>query len=54
MTERATETITEWGQEVKEIQNRLTWAGFGSTERLWPAGDDPEKEERLALYSRRS
>jgi SAM-dependent methyltransferase len=51
--ERATETITEWGQEVKEIRDRLTWAGFLPSERLWPTGEDPEKEERLALFARR-
>jgi len=51
--ERATETITEWGQPVQEIFARLTGAGFQPPERLWPRAEDPEKEERLALLVRR-
>jgi len=51
--ERATETITEWGQPVQEIYDRLARAGFQPPERLWPQGEDPEKEERLAVLVRR-
>ena len=51
--ERATETITEWGQPVAEIYARLAKAGFQAPERLWPAQEDPEMEERLAMLVRR-
>ncbi|HEX5045253.1 MAG TPA: class I SAM-dependent methyltransferase [Candidatus Polarisedimenticolaceae bacterium] len=51
--ERATETITEWGQPVSDICARLAAAGFQAPERLWPREDDPEKEERLAVLVRR-
>lgn len=51
--ERATETITEWGQSVADMQAALARAGFGAPERLWPASDDPESEERLELFARR-
>ena len=51
--ERATETITEWGQPVPEIYERLARAGFQPPERLWPNREDPEKEERLAVLVRR-
>ena len=51
--ERATETITEWGQPVQGIYDRLARAGFQPPERLWPGQEDAEKEERLAVLVRR-
>ena len=51
--ERATESITEWGQPVAEIYARLAGAGFQPPERLWPEDEDPVKEERLAVLVRR-
>ena len=58
--ERATETVTEWGQPVAGIIERLRKAGFTEVERPWAsspetaAQDDPERHERLTLLARRS
>src|SRR5207245_1754739 len=58
--ERATETVTEWGQPVAGIIERLRKAGFTEVERPWAsspesaAEDDPERHERLTLLVRRS
>jgi len=52
--EKATETITEWGQPVAEIMKRLSLAGFVEAGRLWSDEKDPEKEDRLAVLARRS
>lgn len=52
--ERASETITEWGQPVSEILERLGRAGFAEPERLWPIAADPEVDERLAMVARRA
>jgi SAM-dependent methyltransferase len=52
--ERVSETITEWGQPVGAIFERLTRSGFGDPERLWAASEDPEADERLAVLARRT
>jgi len=52
--EKATETITEWGQPVADIMERLLLAGFIEAERPWSDEKDPEKEDRLAVLARRS
>ncbi len=51
--ERASQTITEWGQPVAGILDRLGRAGFADPERLWPHAADPEEDERLAVLTRR-
>jgi len=51
--ERASDTIPEWGQSVGAILERLESSGFTSPERLWPAGGDPEAEDRLIVFSTR-
>lgn len=51
--ERASGTITEWGQPVPAIYERLARAGFGEPERPWATTEDPEAEERLAVVARR-
>ena len=51
--ERASETITEWGQPVAGIYDRLKRAGFSEPERPWTNAEDPEAEERLAVLARR-
>jgi SAM-dependent methyltransferase len=51
--ERASETIPEWGHPVAAILSRLAASGFTSVERLWPAGEDPELEDRLIVFSTR-
>ena len=51
--ERASETITEWGQPVAEIYACLRRAGFGEPERLWAIAPDPEADERLAVLAGR-
>ena len=51
--ERACETITEWGQSVSDILDRLTWTGFHSVERLFSQHDDPEKDDRLAVLAQK-
>lgn len=51
--ERATETITEWGQPVDAILRGLQAAGFARHERPWRAGEDAEAEERLAVFAQR-
>jgi len=52
LLERASDTITEWGQSVPDVLDRLRRAGFDRTERLWTTGDDPEAEERFIALSR--
>jgi len=49
--EKITETITEWGQPVKGIFERLERAGFGEIERPWSKALDPEKEPRLQVLA---
>lgn len=51
--ERASATITEWGQPVAAILERLTGAGFPEHERVWSSADDPESEYRLDVLARR-
>jgi 2-polyprenyl-3-methyl-5-hydroxy-6-metoxy-1,4-benzoquinol methylase len=52
--ERASETITEWGQPVQDILERLSFAGFHSVQRLFSQHDDPEKDDRLAILARKT
>jgi SAM-dependent methyltransferase len=49
--ERVSETVTEWGQPVDGIMDRLHRSGFRHVERLWSDADDPETEERLTLFA---
>lgn len=51
--ERACETITEWGQPVPEILERLESSGFHSFEQPFALHDDPENDDRLALLARK-
>ncbi len=51
--ERATETISEWGQPVDAISERLRRAGFDEPERVWALTGEPETEERLSILARR-
>jgi 2-polyprenyl-3-methyl-5-hydroxy-6-metoxy-1,4-benzoquinol methylase len=51
--ERASETITEWGQPVSGILERLSSAGFHSVEQPFGQHDDPEKDDRLAILAQR-
>jgi len=51
--ERACETITEWGQRVAEILERLESAGFHSFEQPFAMFDDPEKDDRLAILAQK-
>ncbi|MBZ5639106.1 MAG: class I SAM-dependent methyltransferase [Acidobacteriia bacterium] len=52
--ERVSETITEWGQPVAAIFERLKRAGFAEIERLWGTSDEPEADERLTVLARRA
>jgi SAM-dependent methyltransferase len=49
--ERVSETVTEWGQPVDGIMDRLRRSGFDRIERLWNEAADPEEEERLTLLA---
>jgi SAM-dependent methyltransferase len=49
--EKATETITEWGQSVSEIFGRLERARFSGPSRPWSRAEDPESEERLMAFA---
>jgi 2-polyprenyl-3-methyl-5-hydroxy-6-metoxy-1,4-benzoquinol methylase len=51
--QRAAETITEWGQPVSGILERLESAGFHSVERPFAQQDDPEKDDRLGILARK-
>jgi 2-polyprenyl-3-methyl-5-hydroxy-6-metoxy-1,4-benzoquinol methylase len=51
--ERAQETITEWGQPVTDAILRFGRAGFSGVERVWATTDDPEDDDRLAVFARR-
>jgi SAM-dependent methyltransferase len=51
--ERASETITEWGQPVSGILERLELAGFHSAERPFTERDDPEQDDRLGILARK-
>jgi len=51
--ERASETITEWGQPVAGILARLASAGFHPAEQPFAQHDDPEKDDRLAIMARK-
>lgn len=51
--EKAVEAITEWGQPVAGIFERLARAGFGPPERLWSRSEDPEDEDRLMVLAER-
>ncbi|HEU5182783.1 MAG TPA: class I SAM-dependent methyltransferase [Candidatus Polarisedimenticolia bacterium] len=51
--ERACETITEWGQPISGILERLGAAGFHSFEQPFAMFDDPEKDDRLGLLAQR-
>jgi len=51
--ERASETITEWGQPVAQILARLESAGFDAIVRPFAQHDDPEMEDRLAILARK-
>lgn len=51
--DRAQETITEWGQPVSGILERLVAAGFHAAERPFAGSDDPEKDDRLAILARK-
>jgi 2-polyprenyl-3-methyl-5-hydroxy-6-metoxy-1,4-benzoquinol methylase len=51
--ERASDTITEWGQPAGEILERLARSGFGGIERPFATREDPEDEDRLAVLARR-
>jgi SAM-dependent methyltransferase len=51
--ERASATITEWGQPVAAILDRLKAAGFPEAERVWTSQPDPESEYRLDVLARR-
>ncbi len=50
---RASETITEWGQPVAGIEERLSRTGFAERQRAWSEKVDPEAEDRLAMLARR-
>lgn len=52
--ERASDTITEWGQSVSAVLETLGRAGFEDIRRPWALADDPEAEDRLAILARRS
>ena len=51
--ERACETITEWGQPIQGILERLAAAGFHPVEQPFAEHDDPEKDDRLAILARK-
>jgi SAM-dependent methyltransferase len=51
--ERAAETITEWGQPVSGILERLESVGFHSLERPFAQQDDPELDDRLGILARK-
>ncbi|MCI0656850.1 MAG: class I SAM-dependent methyltransferase [Acidobacteria bacterium] len=51
--ERAAETITEWGQPVSGILERLESAGFHSVERPFAEQEDPERDDRLGILARK-
>jgi 2-polyprenyl-3-methyl-5-hydroxy-6-metoxy-1,4-benzoquinol methylase len=51
--ERASETITEWGQPVSGILARLAAAGFHHAEQPFAGHDDPETDDRLAILARK-
>jgi len=50
--ERARQTITEWGHPVDQIVLRCARAGFTGVERLWPAAETPEGDDRFSLLAR--
>ena len=52
--ERASDTITEWGQPVAAVLERLAACGFEEIRRPWVVREDPEAEERLAVLGRRA
>jgi 2-polyprenyl-3-methyl-5-hydroxy-6-metoxy-1,4-benzoquinol methylase len=52
--ERASDTITEWGQPVSAVLETLGHAGFDDIRRPWALADDAETEDRLAVLARRS
>lgn len=49
--ERAQETITEWGQPVSGILERVARAGFGHAQRVWTESDDAEADERVSVLA---
>ena len=51
--ERASETITEWGQPVAGIVERLESAGFHSVQQPFAQHDDPERDDRLGILARK-
>jgi hypothetical protein len=48
---RSCATLTEWGQPVEHILDRLGAAGFGPALRPWSKEADPECEDRLAVFT---
>jgi SAM-dependent methyltransferase len=52
--ERVSQTVTEWGQPVRGILDRLEGAGFVRFERLWGRATDPEDDERLSAIAFRA
>jgi hypothetical protein len=51
--DRAQETITEWGQPVREVLALFARAGFSGVERVWATSDEAEDDDRLTLLARR-
>jgi 2-polyprenyl-3-methyl-5-hydroxy-6-metoxy-1,4-benzoquinol methylase len=51
--DRAQETITEWGQPVREVLPLFARAGFSDVERVWATSDEAESDDRLTLLARR-
>jgi SAM-dependent methyltransferase len=51
--ERASDTVTEWGQPVDAIFDVLKRAGFAAPERLWGRAERPEDDERLTVIATR-
>jgi len=49
--ERTQETITEWGQPVAGILDRLARAGYGRVERVWATNEDPESDDRASILA---
>lgn len=52
--ERASDTVTEWGQPVDSILEALGRAGFKNAERLWGRAELPEQDERLTVIATRA
>ena len=52
--ERASDTVTEWGQPVEAIFDALVRAGFKNAERLWGSAELPEDDERLTVIATRA